>query len=319
MDQSNSIRVDEISAESAVGVVQDDPTRALAAGQRMRITVDGMLLRLDQGRPEGQFPMKHLFHGALLAMTFRDKNGDHTAGSAVLIAPGIALCASHVLADFEKAFPTGECRLMCGGPADHGVNLWLVQGGLQIPESDLSVLWMTLASAMPPENRFIVPHLTTRTPAVGECVAMYGLPARERTIVESSGNVSIPVSARYTSGRVMEIHHAGRDRVMLPGPCFAVECDAFGGMSGGPVFDSRGYLIGIVSSSYSGEAPVAFVSAIWPALTPQIFPVWPAPSPFPSGSLLELQSRTGLVNIEGSEAVSAVPGERFRSSYVPWS
>ena len=302
------IQIDEISTEHAVGVIQDDPTGSLPAGQLLRIRVDGVLFRLDQGRPEGQFPLKHLFHGVLLAMTFRDQTGDHTVGSAVLIAPGIAICASHVLADFEKAFPTGNCGLLCGGPADHGINLWLVRGGLQIPESDLSVLWMTLASAMPPENRFIVPHLTTRTPALGECVALYGLPARERTTVAYGGDVSIPLLARYTSGRVIDVYSSGRDRTMLPGPCFAVACPAFGGMSGGPVFDSRGYLTGIVSTSYGGQEPVAFVSSLSPALTPSIFPVWPATSPFPSGSLLELQSRTGLVNIEGSEAVSVVPG-----------
>jgi hypothetical protein len=43
----------------------------------------------------------------------------------------------------------------------------------------------------------------------------------------------------------------GRDRRM-PAPCLAVECAVPGGTSGGPVFDSRGYLVGLLSSSYDG-------------------------------------------------------------------
>jgi hypothetical protein len=260
-----------------------------------------------------------LFHGALLAMVFRDEGGDHTAGSAVLVAPGIAICAHHVILDFEEALRAGRCALLCAGPANHGTVFWMVRNVVSIPGTDLTILCMTLASAMPPQNRFVVAHLTTRTPAIGERVALYGLPALARTGASKDGNAHIPLSARYTSGEVLEVHHDGRDKVMLPGPCFAVSCAAFGGMSGGPVFDDRGYLVGVVSTSYDGDAPIAFVSHLWPALSIQTLPSWPAPRPFPSVSLLDLQATLRMVNIERPDAVSKDEETTFRSRYAPWT
>ena len=57
---------------------------------------------------------------------------------------------------------------------------------------------------------------------------------------------------------------------MLPYPCFEAAVTTKGGMSGGPVFSSDGYVIGVVGSSFelgeSDGSEVSFVSAIWPAV-----------------------------------------------------
>jgi len=35
--------------------------------------------------------------GILLALSFRDDNGQHTYGSAAMVGPGLAICAAHVV------------------------------------------------------------------------------------------------------------------------------------------------------------------------------------------------------------------------------
>jgi len=51
-----------------------------------------------------------------------------------------------------------------------------------------------------------------------------------------------------------------------------VLAETVGGMSGGPVFDADGFLIGILSA---GMADVSYVSLIWPALVVKIPLSWP--------------------------------------------
>lgn len=307
-----------VVAEESMGSVQVDPTALLAPGQVMDIEIISIQVQMVEGMSAGNFPMKKLFYGALLSMVFRDETGDHTLGSAVLVAPGIAICAQHVVAEYEQALKAGHCALICGGPALHGATLWIVAAVSNVPDSDLAVLYMTLASVMPPQNQFIVAHLTTRTPAIGELVALYGLPAHAKTSFPVDGSASIPVSARYTSGRVLEVHLDGRDKVMMPGPCFAVACSAFGGMSGGPVFDEDGFLIGIVSTSYDGEDPIAYVSQLWPVFALRTYPVWPSQRPFPGLSFIEL-SKMGLIYIQNPEFIEVQPEAKFNIKYTHWN
>ena len=51
---------------------------------------------------------------------------------------------------------------------------------------------------------------------------------------------------------------------MLPSPCIEVNMETLGGMSGGPVFNEEGRLIGILSSSFDGGP--SYVTLIWDAL-----------------------------------------------------
>lgn len=300
-----------------MGVIEKDPTSLLKPGERMSFTVKGIEIQMLEGRAEGHFVLS-MFHGSILAMVFRDRTGDHVVGSAALVAPGIAICAQHVVADYLDAMQRGDCSLLCGGPTGETVTVWSSARVAYVEGTDLALLYMDLASRMPAQNQFFVAHLTTRTPAVDERVVLYGLPGREGTVMPVGGDATIPLTARYTSGKVIEIYHDGRDKVMMPGPCFAVECAAFGGMSGGPVFDERGCLIGIVSTSYEGENPIAYVSSLWPALRLQTFPVWPAQRPFPAVSLVEL-SKTGMVHLERPDAVESAPTSRFQTNYLSWT
>jgi len=242
--------------------------------------------------------------GVLLALSFRDKKGHHTTGSAAMVGPGIAICAAHVLQDkdYLEQITKGDATLVAQAPVLGGMLLWTVARVATVPDSDLAVLSMTLSSDFPADRRFAIASITTRMPAIGDELTLTGLSAIQRT-THISSKMNIEVTPGCVKGRVIDKFPDGRDRTMLPGPCLAVECEAQGGMSGGPVFDDRGYLVGVVSSSYEGSE-ISFVSHIWPALVrAKAWPVWPlAPYRVPTtGTLLQLGRAFGI-SIERPDA-----------------
>ena len=50
----------------------------------------------------------------------------------------------------------------------------------------------------------------------------------------------------------------------MPSPCVEVDMETLGGMSGGPVFNEEGHLVGVVSSSFDGGP--SYITLIWDAL-----------------------------------------------------
>lgn len=127
------------------------------------------------------------------------------------------------------------------------------------------------------------------------------------------------MAPRCQLGRVIDRYPNGRDR-NLPGPCLAIECAVPGGTSGGPVFDSRGFLTGILSTSYE-VSETSFVSHLWPALVRgQASPVWlPAPYQRPApGTLLHLGRAFGAW-IERPDAFRlTTPQGVVALKYVAW-
>lgn len=72
-----------------------------------------------------------------------------------------------------------------------------------------------------------------------------------------------------TKGKVEEVHIGGRDRVVMPFPCFRTSARFDGGMSGGPLADHSGNVFGVVCSSFDTDgtgAPISYASPIGPAL-----------------------------------------------------
>lgn len=259
--------------------------------------------------------------GILLALSFRDDFGHHTTGSAAMVGPGLAICAAHILEDqgYLDKLTRGDATLVAQAPLPGGMLLWTVLRVATVPDTDLAVLSMTLSSAFPADRRFALASITTRMPVIGDVLTVTGLSAVRRT-EERSNSTRIEMVPGCALGRVIDRYPDGRDRSMLPGPCLAVECEARGGMSGGPVFDSRGYLVGLVSSSYEGDK-TTFVSHVWPALLrAHACPVWPGP-PYPlppPGSLLQLGRKFG-VSIERPNAfeICALNNE-VALRYVAW-
>ena len=276
------------------GVVRDDPVASIPI-RELRLNFRAIVPQVESELNHGVAPLP-VFEGVLLAVGFRDDAGHHTLGSAVLVGPGIALCAHHVVEDHLAGIRDGSTYVICQGLAEDGLLLWEVRNITSVGTTDLCVLCMVFRTELPGSG-IALAHPTTRMPAVGEELVIGGFTAAERT-TPISRDMRIRGDTRFSKGRVIDVYPEGRDR-MLPGPSLAVECPALGGMSGGPVFDSRGYLVGVLTSSIEGNE-VAFVSHIWPALKAPIAPVWPPFYPTKS-TLLHLGSRHAVA-IEAPDA-----------------
>ena len=124
----------------------------------------------------------------------------------------------------------------------------------------------------------------------------------------SNGGVMIQGGIYVGVGVVSEVYGQGRDRAVLPWPVIEVDCDALGGMSGGPCFDEGGYLVGLLCSSFEGTAGPSYMSLLWPALVYSFNPIWMKTLFGETTTLMDLPEQ--LIVIEGRHRVvrTTVPG-----------
>jgi hypothetical protein len=304
--------------DCAYGVAQLEPEQNLSLGERLTFIAQ----RLFFEGSNSDYMRMGAQNGILLALSFRDREGHHTYGSGVMVGPGLALCAKHVLYehDYYSKLQRGDATLVAQAPLqDSGMQLWTVLRTALVADSDLAVLSMSLTSRYPADRRFMTASLSTRMPALGEVLTVTGLSAAGDGTEEIASNTRIVITPQCQLGRVIDRYPNGRDG-RLPGPCLAVECAVPGGTSGGPVFDSRGYLVGLLSTSYDGEA-ISFVSHLWPALIrAQASPVWP-PKPYrlPAPNTLLHLGRAFGVSIERPDAFKLCTMQGALSlEYVAW-
>lgn len=225
-----------------------------------------------------------------------------------MVGPGMAVCATHVIRPHIEALTAGTGSCYCVGLSQRGTQIWEVRKGTPVPHSDLTILGLRLRSSLPADRTFNLAHLTTRLPMVGEHLTVMGFRATGVEGIQlgtfvAKGNVLVSV------GEVTERYPRGRDRVMLPWPSVEVNCRAWGGMSGGPAFDSRGFVIGLVCSSVSdssGASTPTFLSLLWPALAAQYEGGWPEALFQGRRSLLDVDTR--VCSIERREAMSVQRG-----------
>ncbi len=127
----------------------------------------------------------------------------------------------------------GQAALGLRGFAPSGLMIWRARHVVLVPETDLALLTLEYASALP--DMFRLATITTRMPKIGEHISVVGLRA-EAAEVGLSSKLNVIVAR----GKVTMRYPNRRDQVMLPGPCVEIESPAIGGMSGGPAFDDNG-------------------------------------------------------------------------------
>jgi hypothetical protein len=87
--------------------------------------------------------------------------------------------------------------------------------------------------------------------------------ANEPTIINYAQQTAI------SSGSILEVHPLYRDRGLLSFPCFRTDAVFNHGMSGGPIFDEAGNVIGVVCSGET-DSSYSYGSLIWPIFGAQI-------------------------------------------------
>lgn len=101
--------------------------------------------------------------------------------------------------------------------------------------------------------------LTLVRPNLDARVVTYAYPKHANRILDSAQIINF--TPTWYDGNVKEYYPAGRDRVLLPAPCYRTSILIHGGASGGPVFSRSGCVFGVNSTGVDGT-DISFVSRI---------------------------------------------------------
>lgn len=243
-----------------------------------------------------------------------DNQGMLVHGSAVLVAPGVAFAARHVIEPHLSLLAEGHATLCCGSITSSQLMMWQCKKITFVDNnSDISILVLSYISDLPPGNLFRMAAITTRIPKLGERVSMLGFTARDDEIWVKDGIVG---NVHVSTGTITALYPRGRDSVMLAGPTLEIATSASGGMSGGPVFDEYGLLVGILSTSFGANDHVgpSYVSLLWHALTIPIDAEWPNGVHTPGKPLCEFGR---LCSIDRTDVLRRVSDTEFQ--YTLWN
>lgn len=212
-----------------------------------------------------------------LKASFGDRH--YASGTAVVIAPHLAITAAHVITDFIEIFE--NFRIENGLDKIHFDSLYLqafqiTNDGIQGNLWDITKLWICGWSdlallRLSPRNVHLdfswkLPRIELMVPKVGEIISSFG---HANPKIEKVGKeISWRVDPKTSVGTVQEIHKMKRDSVRLNFPCIRTNCRFDGAMSGGPVMNSEGHLIGLICSNLPPENDyeehVSYVTSLWP-------------------------------------------------------
>ncbi|MEO6217042.1 MAG: serine protease [Sphingomonas sp.] len=248
---------------------------------------------------DGLGPMGSLHEAgdSLVAVARLEEGGDVTIlGSGVMVGPGLLLTATHVLDEFP----------ICGpGPIfltflPDGCRAWLPRDQMTVTKpsqfderrkvkSDITLVSCTLNSEAHAGAPLMLAPMEVALPLVGD--RLWAMGFRHQGMDGRSALITPFVS----SGLVTAAFPHGRGERMAS-PCFEVDMDTLGGMSGGPVFNADGRLVGIVSSSLEGGP--SHITLIWEAIRFRVAGATPKLRANKTVSLLGAQA-LGLAKLKG--------------------
>jgi hypothetical protein len=157
---------------------------------------------------------------------------------------------------------------------------------------DMAVISLNLPLHVPSGERLRMRHLRLGIglPKVG--LPCYGLgyhsmkSTMKSTLFTLNTKTVVDYFQHYsaTRGTVEELHFPRRDNWLLPFPCFRTSARFDPGMSGGPIMDSAGSVIGMICSSQNTQEEdyISYASLIGPALLIQV------EATLPSGEVKEV-------------------------------
>jgi len=254
-----------------------------------------------------------VFKGAIFSVVLKSANSSSIIGSAFMIAPGIAITASHLISDILDDLQKGNIIPYCLGIRGTTVEIWRVVKFSYDSADDTTVLSIAPVSALPKDGQYYRMGLTTRAPKNGEKLHIVGF--RSETLTQDSNPTFS--GHMYTSvGTVAAVYPDGRDRVLMPYPVIELNCGSLGGMSGGAAIDEHGFVMGIVSRGFEtadGDGPT-YVSWIINAMARVLEVPWPPGAYKTRVSLLSLDDQT--IVIEGREALAGTTDKGMM--YKPW-
>lgn len=266
-------------------------------------------------RPLTLEEFSHQISGFVLPIFGFSQSKGYVAGTAVMIAPSLALTASHVLAEIAAQFGQNvgslnlELDIYIVQPGTGAC--WYVIGSASWVGSDITIL--TLKARNQIASEIVISQLTISVdpPALAEEVSALGYPNTGIVIAQNDSEIlriGLAIRPTISVGKVIEVHADKRDSVMLPFPCFAVDSEFSAGMSGGAVFNARRELCGLVCSGGKGDLQDhSYAASVWPmAIIPVVLPEQAA-----SSEQLKAGERYKVLQLAQLGAISLLGHERL--------
>lgn len=215
-----------------------------------------------------------------LALTAVKNEEYHPSGTAIIIAPFLAISARHVMEDYVdkfESFTINDNSINYEGTfsliavqfiGDKNAAIWNITKVTTCQSTDICYLRLSPGQNVDKNYKWRIPKIDFSIPKIGDRISGFGY--SESNIIFSDNVVEWSHFPATTIGEVLELHEEKRDINMLNFPCFMVNARFDGGMSGGPVFNDNGYLCGLICSnlppSESDQQHVSYVTLLWPAL-----------------------------------------------------
>lgn len=208
----------------------------------------------------------------------------YASGSGVIIGNNIAITAQHVIDDYFKYFqsecpqptPNSEIAARFSLQVFKILNkkkvslIWNVTKLWRGNSTDIVLLRLTPSTNDAKSHKFTLPVLNLNPPAIGEKISAFGF--SDQKIEQNEDSLFWNIQSKTSTGEVKEVHHEKRDVSRLKFPCFQVNARFDGAMSGGPVFNEKGHLCGIICSNllpdpdFPEGAHVSYVTTLWPMM-----------------------------------------------------
>lgn len=305
--------IDDSSAGSpqiATGTICEDPFDALGDDALVRIRPQVFGGAASLRAVPGVVDNWTFFDGAVCAILVSSSSGASVEGTAIMIAPGLALTATHVLEDWLDVLASGDATALVVGPRGDELDIWKGRA-VTATGTDITYLSLDLASAINDDWTIRTLPCTTRRPAIGELVHVFGFRVEREDIITDPGVITLRGDLYASAGHVVEIYRDGRDSLLMPYPVIEIACGTLGGMSGGAVIDSRGFLVGVTSRGWSHEDGMGPSYASWliGALHYPVTLTWPKALGRPAVRVLDIPA--DLLHLEGRAHLRAVGDDGY--------
>lgn len=250
------------------------------------------------------------FDGAIVGVAVADPKRLVIWGSGVMVAPGVVLTASHNINEHYNAVKAGKEQIHCIAVRQDGrAELWTHRQWIwPDTKSDISFLNVELCTEVPEDWSCACLPITTRAPQIGETLSVVGFrfdqPNRTGRIGTIENAPIITKGGLYVStGQVQKLWYPERDPKRISFPAIQIGCDSLDGMSGGPVLDQAGDVVGILSATMETlEGKETYAAWILQAFMFKLGLVWP-PGLYPEDpTLLDLPDT--LIKIKGRDKVA---------------
>lgn len=286
------------------GITVEDPLRDVRAMRCLPVVFEGSDASVvPDGVKDWAF-----FDGAMLSLVVITEAGYMAMGTIVMIAPGLAITATHVVREHLGDLKKGNVQASCVGPSKAGLELWNVRAVSFDETSDIAYLSLERASQIPEGWSIRTIPITTRAPKGGERLHIFGF---RMSTHATDADFGLTGNLFAASGLVTAVHHPIRDAVLMPFPTIEIACGALGGMSGGAVLDDKGHLVGVVSTSLGTEDGQGPTYAAWVvgAMGRKVHITWPPGIYPPSVRIVDIDQR--LLHIEGREKVQTTGPDSY--------